>query len=237
MSAPAVLDAPPSPSQAAPPGGGVWTPQPIPAGQVFRIDGVSWEQYVVIADALPNRHVFVSYDRGSLQLMTTGNAHENLKTIIDRLLIGCDEVCDVPLSCLGNTTFRRPDFERGFEPDNCYYLDTDVEAFEGMTPEELPAPDLAVEVEVSNDVLGRLPIYAAVGVREVWRANGEDGLEFLRLDGGPGGEYVAIPESGVLPGVTPELVWEAVTTVPRARSDARFVKALTAFLRDRLAGD
>ncbi len=169
--------------------------------------------------------------------MSTGNLHENLKMVVHHLLIGCDDVCDVPLSCLGNSTFRRPGFDGGFEPDNCYYVDTDVDAFAGMTPEELPAPDLAIEVEVSNDVLARLPIYAAVGVGEVWRANGESGLAFLRLAGGPGGEYKEIPESLVLPGVTPELVWEAVTTVPRSRSVSRFVKALTAFLRERLAGE
>ena len=250
MTAPALLDAPPPaarPAPAAPrtspqpepgpPAVPLWTPRPIPAGQLFRIGGVTWEQYVAIADAFPNRPVFVTYDRGSLQLMTTGTFHEDLKMTLHHLLIGCDDVCDVPLSCLGNSTFRRQALDRGFEPDNCYYVDTDVREFAPLTPEELPAPDLAIEVEVSNDVLDRLPIYAAVGVGEVWRANGESGLTFLRLEGGPGGEYREVPESGVLPGVTPALVWETITTVPRSRSLSRLVRALTAFLRDRLAGE
>jgi Uma2 family endonuclease len=241
MSAPAVLDAPPSaaPQTSAGPGrtAPAWTPRPIPAGQAFRIDGVTWTQYVAIADALPNRNVCVTYDRGSLQLMTTGNAHENLKMVLHHLLIGCDDVCNVPLSCLGNVTLRRETFDRGFEPDNCYYVDTDVAAFEGLGPDELPAPDLAVEVEVSNDVLARLPSYAAVGVGEVWRVDGQTGPTFLRLEGGPGGAYLQIPESGILPGVTPDLVWEAVTTVPQSRSVSRYVKALTEFLRSRLAGE
>ncbi|MEM9700920.1 MAG: Uma2 family endonuclease [Planctomycetota bacterium] len=237
ISAPAVLDAPPArrgavrPPSAAP----AWTPQPIPAGQLFRLDGVSWEQYLAIADALPNRNAFVTFDNGRLQLMTHGPLHEDLKTTLDRFLIGCDEVCDVPLSCLGNATLRREEFFHGFEPDNCYYVDTDLEELHGLAPEELPAPDLAVEVEVTRDVLNRLPLFAAVGVGEVWRVNGETGVVMLQLLGGAGGRYEEIEESALLPGVTPELVWDALTTVPRSRSVSRFVKAVTAFLRKRLS--
>ena len=219
---------------AKPAPGPAWTPRPIPAGQVFRVSFVTYDQYVAVSDAFPDRNVFVTFIDGELQLMTTGTLHEQLKTAIDRLLIAADEVCDVPLACLGNVTLRDPVTGPGFEPDNCYYLDTDVTRFEGMTPEELPPPHLAVEVEVSETVLRRLPACAAKGVGELWRADGEAGLTFLRLDGGPGGEYREIAESDLLPGVTPALVWEAVTTVPRPNSTARYVRALAAFLADRL---
>ena len=250
---PEVLDRPPQtistgtarPRPARPPAAPAWTPRPIPVGQIFRISWVTYAQYVAIDDALPPKNYHATYVDGELQLMSHGPLHEELKTAIDRLLIAADGVLDVPLSCLGNVTLRRPAGNRdapegrGFESDSCYYLDTDVQQFRGMTPEELPPPDLGleVEVEVSVDSLGKLPAYAAKGVGEVWRADGERGLTFLKLHGGPGGDYREIAGSEILPGLTPAVVWEAVTTVPMGTSMHRYVRDLEAFLEERFPGD
>jgi Uma2 family endonuclease len=46
---------------------------------------------------------------------------------------------------------------------------------------EDPPPDLVIEVEVSRSVLDRLGIYAALGVPEVWRHDGET-VRVLRLN-------------------------------------------------------
>ena len=50
-----------------------------------------------------------------------------------------------------------------------------------------PAPDLALQVDVTHSSLDRLAIYAALGVLEVWRLH-EQGLAFHVL--GPQGDYV-----------------------------------------------
>ena len=244
MTAPALLDAPPQ-TRAAPaasrPGeraephaAPAWTPRPVPAGQLFRVDGVTWEQYVAISDALPDRHVFVTYDNGSLQLMSHGPLHENLKAVIVLLTAAAAEAAGVDLRSMGNPTYRRAARTRGFEPDHVLYVELDRRSLLGRTPEQMPPPDLVLEVEVSGTVLSRLPLYAAVGVPEVWRIDGENGLTFLLLEGGAGGAYREIDASALLPGVTPELIWDAALTLPEA-SDYAYTTAAVDFFRDRLA--
>ncbi|NNJ25874.1 Uma2 family endonuclease [Alienimonas chondri] len=243
MSAPAVLDESPQTLAARTTaeagettGAPAWTPRPIPAEQVFRLDFVTWDQYVAIADALPNRHVFVTYDKGTLQLMTTGAQHENLKCVVALLTAAAADAVGVDLRSMGNPTYRRAALARGFEPDHVYYVELDRRSLLGHSPEQLPPPDLALEIEVSATVLDRLPLYAAVGVPEVWRIDGENGLTFLRLEGGAGGAYREIDASELIAGITPDMVWDAALTLPAA-SDLRYQLAAVDFFSTRLAGE
>ena len=232
---PALLDAPPGlttpPAPAARP---AWTPRPIPAGQVFRVSGVSYDQYVTVNDALPPGAVLTSYADGELQLMTTSAPHEEFKTLIGWLVAALADVRGLFLKPLGNVTLRREAEGRGFEPDDCFYLDMPRGAFAGLSPERLPPPALVLEVEISRTVQDRLPSYSAVGVPEVWRCDGAGGVTILTLDGGPGGEYRTAAESRLFPGVAPALLWEAVGTLPDVAAMA-YQRAAADFFRARLA--
>jgi hypothetical protein len=46
-----------------------------------------------------------------------------------------------------------------------------------------PPPDLAIEIDITSSSLERLKIYAALGVKELWRFNGRDFLIYLLQDG------------------------------------------------------
>ena len=246
---PAVLTAPPTaaelpeaevpeaevPAPEPPAGPPAWAPRPIPAGQVFRLSGVSYDQYVTINDALPPGAVLTSYADGELQLMTTSTQHEEFKELIGWLVAALADVRGLFLKPLGNVTLRRAARTRGFEPDDCFYLDMPRGAFAGLTPEQLPPPALVLEVEVSRTVLDRLPIYAAVGVPEVWRCDGAGGVTMLELAGGPGGEYTDAAESRLFPGATPTLLGEALAALPDLAPLA-YQLAAAEFFRDRLAG-
>lgn len=59
-----------------------------------------------------------------------------------------------------------------------------------------PPPDLVLEVDISRSRRIKLPIYAALGVGEVWRYDGES-IHVLALDAGHLAER---PESRVFPG-------------------------------------
>src|SRR5262249_38734570 len=59
-----------------------------------------------------------------------------------------------------------------------------------------PPPDLAIEVDLTHNSLNRLAIYAALGVKEVWRFDGET-LRFHHL--GPAGEYAVQERSHAFP--------------------------------------
>ena len=81
----------------------------------------------------------------------------------------------VPVRSGGSTTFRRQGLARGLEPDLCYYVrDLDrLRVVPEAGPDALRLPDLAIEVEVSRSTLDKWSIYAALGVPEVWRFDGQ----------------------------------------------------------------
>jgi Uma2 family endonuclease len=162
--------------------------------------GVSWQDYVALRDNDEYRNTRMTFDRGSLELMSPGRLHERLRIVIGKCVEAwCREMLISYQSC-GSTTFRREDLERGLEPDNCYYIQNlavvkDRAAELDLTIE--PPPDLILEVDVTSSSLDKMSIYAALGVPEVWRWD-DDRLQVCGLDSG--GSYVNLPESPALPG-------------------------------------
>ena len=77
-------------------------------------------------------------------------------------------------------------------------------------------PDLVIEVDINSPSLNKLPVYAQIGVPEVWRYDGVR-LEILRLEST---EYVAVTTSTTLPPLTSsvlsDLVEKSKTTKRRA---------------------
>ena len=159
---------------------------------------VSWEEYEKFLDAVGEHHVRLSYDRGTLEFMTLSPNHELYKMLFGRLFDMLMIELDVPLKALGSTTFRREDVEGGLEPDQCYYFGSAarVQNWSTLNLAVDPAPDLAIEIEVSRRATDRMHIYAGLGVPEVWRFDGERLIaNRLQRDGG----YVVVPRSVELP--------------------------------------
>jgi Uma2 family endonuclease len=99
----------------------------------------------------------------------------------------------------GSTTFQREDLQRGFEPDGCFYIQS-VVLIAGKTELDLaedPPPDLVIEVDLSHPSLPKFPIFAHLGIPEVWRWD-RTGLHIFCL---MHGQYVERPASTALPGV------------------------------------
>ena len=59
-----------------------------------------------------------------------------------------------------------------------------------------PPPDLAVETEYSRSIVDKLPIYASLGIPEIWRS---DGAAIIALHLGADGQYQAQEFSWNLP--------------------------------------
>jgi Uma2 family endonuclease len=78
--------------------------------------------------------------------------------------------------------------KKGLEPDECYYVQhaADVEGKDELDLKKDPPPDLAIEIDITHRSIPRLPIYAALGVPEVWRF---DGLKLTVLILGDDGKY------------------------------------------------
>lgn len=150
----------------------VQTPKQIDGGQTFLLDHVSWEQYEAIGEALAERPgLYMTYDRGRLEFMTTSQLHEWLKTSVGNFITFLCYELDIPVCSGGSFTMKRKDRKRGLEPDECYWIqhESDVRGRFELDWTRDPAPDLAVEIEVTTSSLDRQSIYGALGVVELWR--------------------------------------------------------------------
>src|SRR5207253_862243 len=76
----------------------------------------------------------------------------------------------------GSTTFRNRLKRVGLEPDGCFYLtNCDIaRSIDGpFDPAIHPAPDLAIEIDITRRSIAKESIYAALQIRELWRFDGK----------------------------------------------------------------
>jgi Uma2 family endonuclease len=165
-----------------------------PAERRFRIDDVSWAEYVTICEALWDKHpsLRVAYCEGAMELMSPiGDDHERLKKNIARFVELYALGRDVPLYAYGNMTFQNETALRAVEPDECYCVGR------AKPRGALGPPDIAIEVVLTNPLLDKLAIYAGLGVREAWIfKRGAFHLHALHA-----GRYEPISRSELLPGI------------------------------------
>ncbi len=118
-----------------------------------------------------------------------------------------------PRICFEAATYRKDDIEKGFEPDSCFYFanESKIRGVKRLDMRVHPAPDLIVEVDITSLSTFREHIFAAFGVPEIWRFDGEK-MDILKLEKR---KYVDSSNSLALPLLTPatltELVLEAET--------------------------
>jgi Uma2 family endonuclease len=147
------------------------------------LHNATWQTYINLRDSDENYRVRMTYDQGDLEIMSPSNPHERLAYLIGRFIDIWTLEKRIPIQSGRSTTFRRKDLRRGLEPDNCYYIEheADVRSREEIDLTIDPPPDLAIEVDVTSKSIDRLPIYAALGVPEIWRWCAEK-LHVLRLN-------------------------------------------------------
>ncbi|MDQ3687784.1 MAG: Uma2 family endonuclease [Acidobacteriota bacterium] len=175
--------------------------QPTQAQQKVILHGVTWETYErLLAEHQDSSSTRFAYDRGTLEIMILSLRHERLKHTLATLVEIVAEEMQIDIEGTGSTTFRREDLERGFEPDACFYI---INAERIRQKDEIdlttdPPPEIIIEIDISSPSLSKFPIFAALGVAEVWRYDGARIGIFCLAAGG----YVTATESTTLPGVT-----------------------------------
>jgi len=152
------------------------------------LENIRWSTYQALLRDLGERPIHLTYDQGRLEIMTLSAQHEILKTLFGRFIEMLTLELNIPIKSLGSTTIARKDLKRGLEPDECYYIAREslVRGRMKISFRKDPPPDLAVEVDVSRSSVSRQRVYAALGVPEMWRYDGE--LKVLHLQAN--GEYV-----------------------------------------------
>jgi Uma2 family endonuclease len=140
------------------------------------LEDVSWELYEEFLEELDRnkRHFRVTYDDGRMEITTLTNWHEQNKTLLGRLVETYSLVMNVEATGVGSVTLKKPK-RKGLEPDECYYVQTPPPDVTVMRLElkKYPPPDLGIEVDITRGSIARQPVYAFIGVPEVWRFDGD----------------------------------------------------------------
>lgn len=172
---------------------------------LIALENASWELYELLLRDTEGQNVRITYDQGRMVLMSPLPIHEKIKTLGGRLIEMATFERNIPVSSFGSTTWKRQDLAKGLEPDECYYIQNEPRV-RGRTDIDLkrdPPPDLAIEIDITHIPLDRPSVYAALGVGELWRYDGER-FAFVRRT--REGSYEPIPASAALPFMTPEIV-------------------------------
>lgn len=195
------------------------------------LNNVSWETYEKLLEDLADSSApRLTFDRGTLEIMSPTFEHERLNRLLASFVEEAAEDLDVDIENAGSTTFRRLDLDRGVEPDSCFYI-SNAERVLGKRTVNLPQdppPDLAIEIDITSGSVAKLPIYAQVGVPEVWRYDGET-LEMQKLERG---EYVPLERSVSFPKLDAESLSKLLEKSKNA-SRQEVMRAFREWLRTR----
>lgn len=145
---------------------------------------VSWETVEkLIEETGEDRKARFYYLDGDLEIMPPLAFHEGSNRFLDDLVrVLCDQL-GLNMRKLGSTLLKTDEINRGCEPDSCYYIQNEP-VIRGKVNIDLrdgdPPPDLVLEVDATSSSLPRLPIYASIGIPEVWRYDGKR-LQYYQL--------------------------------------------------------
>ncbi len=194
---------------------------------VLRADSETVAELAAIDWSLRFRRVWLDPMRGIIALTSPSHSHEDLSTILDNIVDIAASILAGATKGLRSTRLRRRDDPpgTGMEPDCAFYVGARARDFRAAMVEgtaaaeafiERTAPDLVIEVEITNADEGKIERYAELGVRELWRLHGrkeswELRADFLALHANAAPRELDASE--VVPGLTPGDVCEAVDGV------------------------
>jgi Uma2 family endonuclease len=190
------------------------------------LDGVSWDTYTrLLEEHECSSGTRFNYDDGALEIMVLSAEHERLKQALTTLVVLIAAEMGIDIDAVGSTTFRREDISKGFEADSSFYIQNRLRVA-GKTRIDLnqdPPPDLVIEIDITSPSLNKLPLYAALGVPEVWRNDGSS-VTILRLSNQ---RYAEVEASEALPGVKADRL-AALIDLSKTMSSTEWVRLVRA---------
>jgi Uma2 family endonuclease len=196
----------------------------LPDGAMLRLEDISWDEYEQLLEELSEwPGVRVSYDHGRVEIMSPTTEHEEYKDFILRIAHILAEELGVALEPRGSSTFKRKRLLKGAEPDASFYV-KNAAAIVGKRRIDLsidPPPDVVVEIDISSESLSKFPIYAVLGVPEIWRYDGKQACIYQLADE----DYVEAPASRSFHGLTAQAITDSIE---QSKTEGQS-QALTAF--------
>jgi len=136
------------------------------------LHNLSWQQFEnILANLGDRRSARIAYYDHVLEIMTPLPEHEYYKEQLGDVVKFIGEALDLNYECYGSSTWKREIMQAGVEPDNCFYFQNEF-LIRGKLHFDLnqdPPPDLALEVDLTSKSIPRLPLYARLGVPEIWQ--------------------------------------------------------------------
>jgi Uma2 family endonuclease len=185
------------------------TVTPEIAEQRVILSNISWLTFEQLLKELGDKRATrLAYNEGLLEIMTPLGRHENNNRFIDDLIRAIADELNLNLKKFGSLTLKREKKLKGAEPDSCYYLQNEplVRSKQEIDLDNDPPPDLVLEIDITSGSLDKRPIYAAIGVPEFWRYDGNK-LEVFVLH--PSNrDYQQVNQSSTFP-------WMSLDVIPR----------------------
>ncbi|MBD2607582.1 Uma2 family endonuclease [Scytonema hofmannii FACHB-248] len=196
------------------------------------LHNISWETFeTLLAETGEHRGSRFAYEDGTLEIMTPLFEHENPKSNFGNFIVALAEELEIEIKSAGSTTLKRRIAKRGIEPDNCYFIQNElaIRGKETLNLETDPAPDLAIEIDITSSSVNKLGIYSALGIAELWRYNGRD-LKFYQLREG---QYVECEFSIAFPIVSVSDISRFIQQ-SKTMGEIALLKSFRAWVRQKL---
>jgi Uma2 family endonuclease len=194
----------------------------MPEDMVMIFHNVSWDEYVALSEEIGETHrLRLSFNDGTLKVMSLSPTHEKYADFIKRLVAQLSFRLRINILFFGSATMRKRQTSKGNEPDASFYVQK-ASAIGNRIEIDFaidPPPDVVVEVDIHHASTGNDPIYAALGVPEIWRYDGWE-MSILRLEGEA---YIAAETSLALPMLSASILTEYLE---RLRRDGEFAAIL-----------
>jgi Uma2 family endonuclease len=197
-----------------------------PRSNVVTLKNVDWADYCKLRDEPTSKRIRMSYLDGVLTLLSPEYVHDDGAERLGLLIRGVTSGLGLTIMGIRTTTLRKGIGRyqgSGKEPDNAFYLGENERRMRKRPEKDKldlaidPPPDIAIEVDNTNDSEAALPIYARLGVPEVWRYDVDDRTLWIgRLDGE---SYIEVDRSVALPRLTPSLVLHALDVFDQGEMD------------------
>jgi Uma2 family endonuclease len=175
----------------------------LATNQKLILQGVGWDFYErILKEYEESNALHFAYDDGFLEVEVPLLKHERPTEILRDLITNICIEKDLDMLNAGKTTFRKKTEAKGVEADSAFYIKNEFRV-RGLLDLDLskdPPPDLVIEVDITSPSLNKMPIYAALGVSEVWLYTGVE-VEFFKL---VGSDYVPTEFSFAFPFLTRE---------------------------------
>ena len=179
----------------------------LPADSTLTLRNVSWSEYEALLESVADASgLRISYDRGTLHVMTLSSEHESYSRLLEALVRLLSTKLRIRVLSFGSSTIKRRATDTGSEPDGCFYVQSAAAIGNKLRIDfgKDPPPDIVAEIDIHHESLFKLPAYAALGIPEVWRFDGKALLMYHLTEG----EYVAAESSRALPMLTSRTLTE-----------------------------